>query len=231
MGANSISRSAAVVKRVQYAALPYRLMGRSRTEVMLVTSLRYAALDHPQGLAAERPGTPPFRRARSVRRGRRRGGHRQPPGRNVSLPKAPQERRRRRLRSGGLRAPGAATEQAVAGKRRAPGQVGIRAGSGRNGTGAQAEHDHPPLGAEVGRLRQALAARAFAHPTATRNKALSLQRELARTRRAAAAIDAAATGRDRRRCAPPPADARRGRAPGDDGDRSRASHPARRARA
>ena len=33
-----MSRSAAVVKRVQYAALPYRLMGRSRTEVMLVTS-------------------------------------------------------------------------------------------------------------------------------------------------------------------------------------------------
>ena len=33
-----MSRSAAVVKRVQYAALPYRLMGRSGTEVMLVTS-------------------------------------------------------------------------------------------------------------------------------------------------------------------------------------------------
>ena len=38
MGVDSMSRSAAVVKRVQYAALPYRLMGRSRTEVMLVTS-------------------------------------------------------------------------------------------------------------------------------------------------------------------------------------------------
>jgi 8-oxo-dGTP pyrophosphatase MutT (NUDIX family) len=34
-----MSRSAAVAKRVQYAALPYRLMGKSRTEVMLVTSL------------------------------------------------------------------------------------------------------------------------------------------------------------------------------------------------
>jgi 8-oxo-dGTP pyrophosphatase MutT (NUDIX family) len=38
-GAKSMSRSAAVAKRVQYAALPYRLMGKSRTEVMLVTSL------------------------------------------------------------------------------------------------------------------------------------------------------------------------------------------------
>jgi 8-oxo-dGTP pyrophosphatase MutT (NUDIX family) len=35
----SMSRSAAVAKRVQYAALPYRLMGKSRTEVMLITSL------------------------------------------------------------------------------------------------------------------------------------------------------------------------------------------------
>ena len=34
-----MSRSAAVAKRVQYAALPYRLMGKSRTEVMLITSL------------------------------------------------------------------------------------------------------------------------------------------------------------------------------------------------
>ncbi|MGA7487200.1 MAG: NUDIX hydrolase [Xanthobacteraceae bacterium] len=33
-----MSRPAAVAKRVQYAALPYRLMGKSRTEVMLVTS-------------------------------------------------------------------------------------------------------------------------------------------------------------------------------------------------
>jgi len=32
------SSKAAVAKRVQYAALPYRLSGRSRTEVMLVTS-------------------------------------------------------------------------------------------------------------------------------------------------------------------------------------------------
>src|SRR6185436_7016717 len=39
LGVDSMSRSAAVVKRVQYAALPYRLMGKSRTEVMLVTSL------------------------------------------------------------------------------------------------------------------------------------------------------------------------------------------------
>ena len=33
-----MSCPAAVAKRVQYAALPYRLMGKSRTEVMLVTS-------------------------------------------------------------------------------------------------------------------------------------------------------------------------------------------------
>src|SRR6266540_169854 len=32
------SSNAAGAKRVQYAALPYRLSGRSRTEVMLVTS-------------------------------------------------------------------------------------------------------------------------------------------------------------------------------------------------
>ena len=121
-----MSRSAAVAKRVQYAALPYRLMGRSRTEVMLVTSLRYATLDHPQGLAAERPGAASFGRARSVRRGRRRGRDPPPLGRIVSLSEAPQERRRRRLRGGGLRAQGAAAEQAVAGKRRAPGQVGVR---------------------------------------------------------------------------------------------------------
>ena len=34
----SNASKAAVAKRVQYAALPYRLSGRSRTEVMLVTS-------------------------------------------------------------------------------------------------------------------------------------------------------------------------------------------------
>ncbi len=226
-----MSRSAAVVKRVQYAALPYRLMGRSGTEVMLVTSRDTRRWIIPKGWPQK--GRAPHHSA--AREAFEEAGvegviDSRPVG---TFPY------QKRLKNGGvvdcevevyaLRV--LRQSKRWAGKRRAPGQVGVRAGSSRNSAGAQAEHDHPPLGAEVGRLRQALAARAFARPVAGSQQGFIPAARPARTHRAAAAIHAAAAGRDRRRYPTPPADARRGRAPGDDGDRSRASHPARRVRA
>ena len=51
------SSNAASAKRVQYAALPYRLSGRSRTEVMLVTSRETQRWIIPKGWPQK--GKPP----------------------------------------------------------------------------------------------------------------------------------------------------------------------------
>jgi len=147
-GVESMSRSAAVAKRVQYAALPYRLMGKSRTEVMLVTSLGTRRWIIPKGWPQK--GRAPHHSA--AREAFEEAGvegviHRRSVG---SFPY------QKRLKNGGVvdcEVESAAAKQAVAGKRRAPGQVGVHQGSRRNGAGAQAEHNHPPLGTQVRRLR------------------------------------------------------------------------------
>ena len=145
-----MSRSAAAAKRVQYAALPYRLMGKSRTEVMLVTSLGTRRWIIPKGWP-QKGRAPHHSAAREAFE--EAGVEGVIDSRSVgSFPY------QKRLKNGGvvdcevevyaLRV--LRQSKQWPGKRRAPGQVGVRQGSRRNGAGAQAEHAHPPLGAEVG---------------------------------------------------------------------------------
>src|SRR5580704_4820487 len=106
----SNSRKSVAAKRVQYAALPYRMNDRTQPEVMLVTSRETRRWIIP----TQGQGAPPVGGARSVRRSRSDRG-RQPSVRWVFfIPEAAQEGRRRRLRSARLCAGSEAPEQRMA---------------------------------------------------------------------------------------------------------------------
>jgi 8-oxo-dGTP pyrophosphatase MutT (NUDIX family) len=113
-----MSRSAAIVKRVQYAALPYRLMGRSRTEVMLVTSRDTRRWIIPKGWP---------QKGRAPHHSAAREAFEEAGVEGVIDSRPVGTFYQKRLKNGGVvdcevevYALRAATEQAVAGKRRAP---------------------------------------------------------------------------------------------------------------
>lgn len=140
--ARAVTQAAAIASHVQYAALPYRVDGSARTEIMLITSRERRRWIIPKGWPHK--GRAPHRSAarEAFEEAGVVGKGPPTPGRHVLLPQAAQERLRHRMRGAGVRAAGAAPEPQMAreGRTRLPMDAGGEGGEAREGPASRRDH-------------------------------------------------------------------------------------------